>query len=125
MDNSSEGDNSQTRRGNYDMVKWPLMLSISSRGIGFNVAMTVYQGVSQSQTLWTPDIYALYRVSLAAFEAKLRRVKEACPTICRYMEHVAYLKVDPKFESASRSIQLPEPLRKSTPRGTSSHAPRM
>ncbi|XP_052852199.1 uncharacterized protein LOC128262145 isoform X2 [Drosophila gunungcola] len=107
MDNSSEGDNSQTRRGNYDMVKWPLMLSISSRGIGFNVAMTVYQGVSQSQTLWTPDIYALYRVSLAAFEAKLRRVKEACPTICRYMEHVAYLKVDPKFESVNDVTYLP------------------
>lgn len=97
------------QRLGYNVVTKAIPLTVSSRGIGFGVQHLAFATSSQRKFEMT-DVYALYRVFLGVFEAKIQTVSQF---YCDIIDASAMKasKLDYKFITAARSItRLPEPI---------------
>ncbi|CAB3233229.1 unnamed protein product [Arctia plantaginis] len=66
----------------------PLMLPVTSRGIGMATVQLSFTARQYSQDIRVPDIYAQYRVYLGLLEAKILSLKSNFTMIPRYTDSV-------------------------------------
>nr|QYW05750.1 MAG: coat protein [Partitiviridae sp.] len=87
------------------------MLSVSTRGVGVNLLTSIFTTTAYKNDIPTPNLYSLYRVTMAVLEAKIQSLKQNYPIPPRFSDEVAYLNNSADFERVCRSvIFLPKPL---------------
>lgn len=102
----------QNLRDDRDQQKLAIMLSITTRGIGFGICHLIHMS-SYYDTIRIPNIYAMYRVFLGLLECKLEAIKTDPPVVPRLTEHTQTLGVTNHMLDVAKLVPIvPEPIRK-------------
>lgn len=87
------------------------ILSVTTRGVGVNLLTSLFTSSAHRKDIPTPNLYSMYRVSMAVIEAKMQSMKQNYPIPPRFTEETAQLNNSADFERVCRSIIfLPRPV---------------